>query len=166
MWYTTPASAIIYCLLGGCGRTLALLCSLMTVIISNATLAAAGIGSRTTTGISCIVPCQRLLRTMISIPSIGDLGIVAIAAFARWFLAAATFRTSMERSSMILRRAMHAWLAVVRRSRSLGGLLSSSRILDSACPAICADLFRSRWTGINMRWSSWTLQLTLHFCTC
>ena len=55
---------------------------------------------------------------------------------------------------------------VVRRSRSLGGLLSSSRILDSACPAICADLFRSRWTGINMRWSSWTLQLTLHFCIC
>ena len=39
-----------------------------------------------------------------------------------------SLRTSMERSNMILRRAMHAWLAVVRRSRSLGGLLSSSRI--------------------------------------
>jgi len=84
-------------------------------------------------GYNYIVPCQHLLRTMVSIPSIGDLGIVAIAAFARWFLAAATFRTSMERSNMILRRAMHAWLAVVRRSRSLGGLLSSWRVTHD-CP--------------------------------
>ena len=38
-------------------------------------------------GYNYIVPCQHLLRTMVSIPSIGDLGIVAIATFAGWFIA-------------------------------------------------------------------------------
>jgi hypothetical protein len=40
-------------------------------------------------GYNYIVPYQHLLRTMVSIPSIGDLGVVAIATFAGWFLAVA-----------------------------------------------------------------------------
>eukprot|EP00966_Prymnesium_polylepis_P137244 3171235-Prymnesium_polylepis.1 len=124
----------------------------MTVIISNATRAAADIASRMTTGINCTVLCQRLLRTMILTPSIGDLDIAVIAAFVRWFHAAATFQISMEHSCMIL-ALCDACMAGGGKKKPfpIGGLLSNLHTSGSACPAICADLFRFQWTEINMR---------------
>ena len=56
----------------------------------------------------------------------------------------------MERSNMILRRAIHAWLAVVRRERSLGGLLSSSRILCTFWTAL-AQRFVRTFSGLGGR---------------